>query len=55
MLDLSYDELSKLVNESYLRTGDIRETMKETGRSFDEVWKMVGMKDWFEWVEDVNE
>ena len=51
MLDFSYDELSELVNESYLRTGDIRETMKETGLSFDEVWDMTGMKDWFDFYE----
>ena len=29
--ELSYDELSKMVNESYKKTGDIRETVKETG------------------------
>ena len=50
-----YDELWKIVIQGYLRTDNIRETMKQTGRSFDEVWKMTGMKDWFEWVEDVNE
>jgi len=49
MLDFSYDDLSELVNESYLCTGDIRETMKETGLNFDEVWEMTGMKDWFDW------
>ena len=52
---MTYDELSKLVIESYLRTDNIRETMKETGRSFDEVWDMIGLKDWFEWVEEGNE
>ena len=52
---MTYDEFSEIVIEGYLRTYNIRETMKETGRSFDEVWKMVGMKDWFEWVEDINE
>lgn len=52
---MTYDEFSEIVIEGYLRTYNIRETMKETGRSFDEVWKMVGMKYWFEWVEDVNE
>ena len=34
---MTYDELSKIVIEGYLRTDNIRETMKETGRSFDEV------------------
>jgi len=51
----SYDELSKLVNESYCRTGNIRETIKEAGLSFDEVWDMTGMKDWFEWAETLED
>ena len=49
MLDFSYDDLSKLVNDAYRETGDIRETMVRTGLTFDEVWDMTGMKDWFEW------
>ncbi len=47
----SYDELSKMVNESYARTKDIRETMRETGVSFTEAWEMIGMKDYFDFVE----
>ena len=47
---LSYGELSEIVNASYAKTSDIRETMKETHLSFDEVWDMTGMKDWFETV-----
>ena len=47
----SYNELSKLVNDSYRRTKDIRETMKETSLSFDEVWDMTGMKDYFDFEE----
>ena len=39
------------MNETYKTTGDIRETMKETGLSFDEVWDMTGFKDWFDFVE----
>ena len=46
---MTYDEFSEIVIEGYLRTYNIRETMKETGLSFDEVWDMTGMKDWFEW------
>ena len=34
---LSYGELSEIVNASYAKTSDIRETMKETHLSFDEV------------------
>ncbi len=48
----TYDELSKLVNASYAETKDIRETMKQTGLSFDEVWDMTGMKDWMDFMED---
>ena len=46
---MTYDELSEIVNKSYRETRDIRKTVKETGVSFDEVWDMTGMKDWFEW------
>ena len=48
----TYDELSKLVNASYAETRDIRETMKQTGLSFDQVWDMTGMKDWMDFMED---
>ena len=46
--NLSYGELSEIVNASYAKTNDIRETMKETGVSFDEVWDFTGMKDYFD-------
>ena len=49
---MTYDDLSKLVNDAYRETGDIRETMKETDLTFDEVWDMTGMKDWFEWISE---
>lgn len=47
--NLSYRELSEIVNASYAKTKDIRETMRETGVSFSEVWEMVGLKDSLEW------
>ena len=50
-IGMTYDELSEIVNKSYRETRDIRETMKKTGRSFDEVWDMTGMKDWFDFYE----
>lgn len=43
---LNYGELSEIVNASYAKTNDIRETMKETGLTFDEVWDITGMKDY---------
>lgn len=52
---MNYEELSKIVNDSYRRTNNIRETMKETGLSFDEVWDMTGFKDWFDWMEGHSE
>jgi hypothetical protein len=52
---MTYDEMSKVVNESYPTTNDIRKTVKETGIPFDLVWDMIGLKDWFEWVEEGNE
>ncbi len=48
---MTYDELSEIVNKSYRETRDIRKTMKETGASFDDVWDMTGMKDWFDFYE----
>ena len=47
----SYDELSKIANASYAKTQDIRLTMKETGLSFNEVFEMVGLKDYFDFEE----
>jgi hypothetical protein len=40
-----YDGMSKRVNASYRRTGDIRLTMRETDLPFDVVWEMVGFRD----------
>ena len=37
--------MSKRVNASYRRTGDIRLTMRETELTFDVVWEMVGFRD----------
>ena len=44
----SYDELSAKVNESYKRTNNICETVRETGIHFDVVWEMLGFKDYFD-------
>ena len=49
--NLTYDELSNLVNEVYKKNGSIRQTMKETGLSFDIVWDMTGHKDYFDFKE----
>ena len=46
-----YDGMSKRVNASYRRTGDIRLTMSETELTFDVVWEMVGFRDEMDWVE----
>jgi hypothetical protein len=50
-MKLSYEELSKTVNDSYKKTEDVRETVKETGVPFNEVWDMTGLKDWFDFYE----
>ena len=47
----SYDQLCKKVNDSYKKTGDIRETVKETGIEFNIVWEMLGSKDYFDFQE----
>ena len=49
--NISYRELSEIVNASYAKTKDIRETMRETSVSFSEVWEMTGMKDYFDFEE----
>lgn len=48
---VSYRELSEIVNASYTKTKDIRDTMRDTGVSFSEVWEMVGLKDYFDFGE----
>ena len=48
---MSYDELSKVVNESYAKTNNIRKTVKETGIPFDLVWDMTGLKDSFDFYD----
>ena len=49
--NLSHEELTDIVNASYAQTKDIRDTMRETGVSFLEVWEMVGLKDYFDFEE----
>ena len=49
--NLTYDELSNLVNEVYKKNGSIRQTMKETGLPFDIVWDTTGYKDYFDFKE----
>ena len=49
--NLSYQELSKLVNKSYKKTKDVRKISQETGVPFNEVWDMTGLKDWFDFYE----
>ena len=52
MNNLTYDDLSNLVNESYKKNQSIRQTMRETNLPFDEVWDMSGDKDWMDFYED---
>jgi len=49
MLEKLYDEVSREVIESYKTTQSIRQTMKDTKLSFEEVWDMLGFKDWFDY------
>jgi hypothetical protein len=52
--NLSYGELSEIVNASYAKTNDIRRTMKETSLSFDEIWDLTGMKDCMDFSGGLN-
>ena len=51
MLKKGYNELSREVIKSYKTTQSIRQTMKYTKLSFEEVWDMFGYKDWFDYLE----
>ena len=53
---MGYDELANAVNLSYARTGDVRMTLMEVRTldrtiTFNEVWEMIGIKDWFDFYE----
>lgn len=52
LLNLPYDELSKIVNESYGINVSVRQVMHETDLPFDVVYEMVGHKDWMDFYED---
>ena len=53
---MSYDELSKVVNDAYRGNPDIRirTLAHELGLSFDIVWECLGFRDWFDFVETVD-
>ena len=48
---MTYDEMSKVVNESYAKTNDVRRTVKDTGVPFDLVFDMTGLKDSFDFYD----
>ena len=48
---MTYDELSKTVNEVYRETEDIRKTIQRTGLPFYLIWDMTGMKDYFDFYD----
>ena len=50
----SYDTKAKVVTESYARTRDIRETMKETKLPFDCVFEFIGFKDEFDFPAELT-
>ena len=49
---LTYNETAEVVNASYARTRDIRQTAKETGNPVGLVMELVGVSDWIEFAED---
>jgi hypothetical protein len=51
LLNLPYDELSQIVNSIYQQNYSIRQTMKETGLDFAEVFEICGYKDVRDWKE----
>ena len=49
---LTYNEVAEVVNASYSRTQDIRQTAKETDTPVALVMELVGVSDWIEFAED---
>ena len=57
---MTYGQLLAIVNKSYRETGDVRKTVREIQKidrtiTFNEVWDMTGMKDWFDFMEETEE
>ena len=57
---MNYDELADAVNLSYSKTNDVRTTLKQIRKidrtiTFNEVWEMIGFKDYFDFVETDDE
>ena len=50
---MTYDELCKLVNDAYRDNPDIhiRTLANDLDIPFDIVWEMIGLKDYFDFVE----
>ena len=50
---MSYDELSKVVNDAYRKNPDIRirTLANELGIPFNVVWECLGFKDWFDFAD----
>ena len=50
---MSYDELSKVVNDAYRENPDIRirTLAQELGVPFNIVWECVGFRDWFDFYD----
>ena len=50
---MSYDELSKVVNDAYRENPDIsiRTLANELGIPFNVVWECLGFKDEMDWME----
>ena len=56
---MTYDQLLAIVNKSYRESG-IGKTVKEIQKidrtiTFNEVWDMTGLKDWFDFYETDEE
>ena len=49
---MTYDQVCDMINMSYEKTGDIRQTMKETSQPFSVVYEALGFKDYDDFVLD---
>lgn len=50
--ELSYEQLSKIINEKYAEKPDLREIAKELGISVSVAFEATGWKDYWELVVD---
>jgi len=52
---VTYDQVCDLINMNYEKTGNIGQTVKETGQPFAVVYEALGFKDYDDFVLDTGD